>query len=98
MPRSVQLSRFVYERLLLFYPRDLRRRFGLEMAEVFEDLMREAAIRRGLAGVASQWGSALWELLSVAAPSRLENNTLMAGAISFLASSALFLAFFSTLK
>jgi len=87
-------SRLAYSRLLILYPHDLRCRFGADMVEVFEDLMHEAAARSGRAGIATIWSSALWELLTVAAPSRLASNALMAGALSFLASSALFLVFF----
>ena len=32
----VRLSRAVYAGLLIFYPTDLRRKFGAEMADVFE--------------------------------------------------------------
>lgn len=92
--RIIRASRFAYSGLLFVYPRDLRRRFGSEMVEVFEDLSREAMTRSGPSGIAAIWRSALWELLSVAAPSRLASNTLMAGALSLLASSALFLVFF----
>jgi hypothetical protein len=94
MTKTIRLSRFVYGYLLIFYPRELRCRFGTEMMDVFEDLMCEAVLQRGPAGMVSLWGSALWELLSVAAPLRLCNTTVIAGALSFVASSALFLAFF----
>jgi len=90
----IRASRLAYTGLLILYPRDLRRRFAAEMADVFEDLMCEAAARCGPRGIAIIWRSALWELLTVAAPSRLASNTVMAGALSFLASSALFLVFF----
>lgn len=90
----VRLSRVVYAGLLIFYPTDLRRKFGAEMADVFEVVMRDAIVERGLAGMFSPWRSALWELLTVAVPSRLASNVVMAGMISFLASSLLVLAFF----
>ena len=96
--KLARMSALAYAEMIRLYPRELRLRFGGEMAEVFGDSIREAAARRGLKGVAAVWSRALWELLTVAAPSRLENNTLMAGALSLLASSVLFLAFFSTLK
>jgi hypothetical protein len=92
--RIIRASRVAYSGLLIVYPRDLRRRFGSEMAEVFEELMREAMARSGPRGMAIIWRSALWELLSVAAPSWLASNAIIAGALSFLASSALFLVFF----
>jgi hypothetical protein len=94
MTKIIRLSRFVYGHLLIFYPRELRCSFGTEMMDVFEDLMYEAVLQSGPAGMVSLWGSALWELLSVAAPLQLCNTTVIAGALSFVASSALFLVFF----
>jgi hypothetical protein len=96
--RAIRASRLVYANLIFLYPSDLRCRFGVEMADVFEDLMRAAAARRGAQGIVLLWGSVLWELLTVAVPSRLTSSPLMAGALSFLASSALFLVFFSALN
>jgi len=92
--RVIRASRLAYAGLLIVYPRDLRRRFGREMVEVFEELTREAMSRSGPRGVAMIWRSALWELLTVALPARLASNAAMAGALSFLASSVLFLVFF----
>jgi hypothetical protein len=94
MAKIIRLSCFVYGRLLIFYPRELRRRFGIEMVEVFEHLTHEVMLQRGPAGMVSLWGSALWELLTVAAPLQLRDTTVIAGALSFVASSALTLAFF----
>jgi hypothetical protein len=96
--KIIRASQLVYGRLLAFYPAELRHRFGAEMADVFQQSLREAAIQHGIHGIAMQWSSALWELFTVAAPSRLESSAVMAGALSFLVSSVLFLAFFSALK
>jgi hypothetical protein len=90
----VRLSRVVYAGLLIFYPGDLRHKFGAEMADVFEAAVHDAIVERGLAGVTSLWRCALLELLTVALPLRLASNAVMAGAISFLASSVLVLVFF----
>ena len=90
----VRLSRAVYGGLLVFYPCDLRHNFGAEIAAVFEELMRDAVAERGAAGMVSLWRSALWELLTLALSSRLASNAVKAGAISLLASSALFLVLF----
>ena len=92
----VRLSRVVYTGLLIFYPRELRHKFGAEMVDVFEAMMRDTIVERGPTGTISLWGSALWELLAVAVPSLLASNAVMAGAISFLASSVLFLVFFQS--
>jgi len=90
----VGLSRVVYAGLLIFYPDDLRHKFGAEMADVFQAAMRDAIVERGPAGMISLWRCALWELLTVAVPLRLASNAAIAGAISFLASSVLVLVFF----
>jgi len=90
----IRLNRVLYTRLLIFYPADLRRKFGDEMADVFEAVLSDAVDEGGLTGVITPWGCALWELLAVAAPLRLASTTLMAGAVSVLASSVLVLAFF----
>jgi hypothetical protein len=87
-------SRMAYSGLLMCYPRELRRRFGAEMTDLFETVLREAVVERGAAGIASSWGLALWELLTVAVPLRLTSNAVIAGALSFLVSSTLFLLFF----
>lgn len=81
---TVRLSRVIYAGLLIFYPGDLRHKFGNEMADVFQAVMRDAIVERGLAGMISLWRYALWELLTVAVPLRLASNAVMAGAISFL--------------
>jgi len=90
----VRLSRVAYAGLLIFYPGDLRQRFGAEMTDVFQAVMRDAILQRGPAGMISLWRCALWELLTVAVPLRLASNAAIAGAISFFASSVLVLAFF----
>jgi len=92
--RIIRASRATYSGLLLLYPSDLRRKFGTEMADVFEDSLRGAISRGGTSGIAKVWRSALWELATIAAPSHLTSRAVMAGAISFLASSVLFLVFF----
>lgn len=94
MEKIIRASCRVYGYLLVFYPGEFRRRFGAEMAQLFEELMCAAAVQRGPIAIILLWRSALWELLSVAAPLRLQNAAVIAGALSFVASSILFLAFF----
>jgi len=93
MENLIRVSCRIYGHLLIFYPGEFRRRFAAEMAQLFEDLLRDAA-QRGPIAIVSLWRSALWELLTVAAPLRLQNAPLIAGALSLVASSILFLAFF----
>ena len=93
-PALVRLQRGLCTRLLIFYPPDLRDKFGDEMADVFEAVLSDAVVERGPAGIIAPWRHALWELLTVAAPLRLASTTVMAGAVSLVASSMLVLAFF----
>ena len=93
MEKIIRASCRVYGHLLIFYPGDFRRRFAAEMVQLFEELLRDAA-QRGPIAITSLWRSALWELLSVAVPLRLQNAAVIAGGLSLIASSILFLAFF----
>ncbi len=93
MERIIRVSCRLYGHLLIFYPGEFRRRFAAEMTQLFEEMLRHAA-QRGPIAIISLGLSALWELLSVAAPLRLQNASVIAGALSLIASSILFLAFF----
>jgi hypothetical protein len=84
----------IYGCLLVLYPRELRCRFGADMAEVFEDALRATMVERGASGVADLWYTALWELASVGLPSRLKTNTIVAGTLSFAVSSLIAWIFF----
>jgi hypothetical protein len=88
----------IYSVLLILYPRELRREFGAEMVEVFEAGLRGALVKRDTAKLILFWGLAVWELVTVAVPSRLANSVVIAGAVSFLVSSALFLVFFRAVQ
>ncbi len=90
----VRISGIIYRRLLLFYPPELRRKFGEEMQDTFEAVLGDAIFERRAADIFSLWRLALWELLTVALPLRLASEAMMARALSFLASAALFLVFF----
>jgi len=90
----VRCSRVLYRGLLSFYSPELRCKFGEEMTDVFVALLGEAMDQGKRVEIFLLWRSALWELLTVAVPSRLASNAVMAGALSLLASTALFLVFF----
>jgi hypothetical protein len=94
MPQCQRISCFAYGLLLSVYPSEFRRRFGVEMRQVFADQLNGEGSLRGILGVLSVWRSAGWEILSVAVPLQLCNSTVIAGALSFVLSSALCLAFF----
>jgi len=94
MPSLIRLSRFVYSRLLIFYPPEIRRNFGAEMVDLFEDLLREIPPRCKAAGIVSVWRVALCELASAGLVSRLQSTALIAAAASILLSSLLAWFFF----
>jgi hypothetical protein len=83
MSRLLSLSSRMYERLLLFYPGDLRREFGAEMALAFSDDLESAWGAARLAGVAQIWWYALRELLTVALPGQTSNPSVLVPALSF---------------
>lgn len=93
-PHIARVGRIVYGNLLCLYPAELRCKFGDEMLDVFSAQLCDAIAEGKPAEVFSLWRSALWELLTVAVPCRLSSNEVLAGALSFLASAALFLVFF----
>lgn len=85
---------FLYRQILLAYPADLRVRFGSDMLEIFEDLLRDSSSHSGFSGELSVWGDAGRELLTVALPARLQSARWSAAAISFLISSFIAWIFF----
>src|SRR5207302_9051495 len=90
MSSAVRVSCGLYKMLLLTHPGDFRLRFGSEMVTTFSDLICGEWEHNGLPGVARVWRSAVGELVSVAAPLHLQSPIVVAMALSFLCSSALF--------
>lgn len=94
---SIRFSRAMYEWLLAAYPADFRTRFGGEMVSIFGDQIDDAWRTERGQGVVRVWGRVLWELVSVAIPLRLAEPIVIATAVSALATSVLFLAFFRSI-
>lgn len=94
MTGAIRKSRWLYSMLLFAYPREFRQRFGSEMLTTFSDQMCSEWQRSGRTGVVQVWRSAVWELLSVAIPLQLRSSIVVAMALSFLWSSALFMVLF----
>jgi hypothetical protein len=67
----VEVSRKVYATSLVLYPNELRREFGAEMVEVFDEQVSEAYSRRGFPGLLQVWFSATREFVTIALPGRL---------------------------
>jgi hypothetical protein len=94
MTGLVRIGCRAYGLLLALYPRELRQRYGAEIALVFREQMGSEFERRGLGGVAGVWLTAGWEIVRVALPLQLTNPALIAAALSFVSASMLTLAFF----
>jgi hypothetical protein len=77
-------SVWLYERLLLLYPRELRCEFGSEMILAFADDLEAAWGDARIAGVAQIWWYALREMLTVALPAQRSNPCVLVPALSFL--------------
>ena len=67
----LELSRKVYATSLVLYPNELRREFGAEMVEFFDEQVSEAYSRSGFPGLLRVWFSATREFVTIALPGRL---------------------------
>jgi hypothetical protein len=67
----LEVSHKVYATSLVLYPSELRRDFGAEMVEVFDQQVSAAYSRSGFLGFFRVWFSAMQEFVTVALPSRL---------------------------
>jgi hypothetical protein len=67
----LEVSRKVYARSLVLYPSELRRDFGAEMVEVFDEQVSEAYSRGGFPGFLCVWFRTMREFVAIALPSRL---------------------------
>jgi hypothetical protein len=71
------MNAWLYQKLLLLYPQDLRREFGAEMTLAFaEDVQNMGNLR--------VWWCALRELVSVALPGQVSNRSVLVPALSFV--------------
>ncbi|MBS1842151.1 MAG: hypothetical protein JSS69_06095 [Acidobacteria bacterium] len=98
MTSLIQLSCFCYERMLVFYPRDLREKFGRHMVEVFEDLLRDISASGNALSFVALWRTALWEVVSVGIVARMQDTFVIATATSVLLSSLITWTFFWVLR
>jgi hypothetical protein len=71
---ALEMSHKVYERFLVLYPNELRREFGTEMVEVFDEQVWEAYSRSGFSGLLRVWFGAAREFVTVALPGRLAEH------------------------
>lgn len=72
----LEVSRKLYATSLVLYPNELRREFGAEMVEVFDEQVAEAYSRSGFPGLLRVWFSTTREFVTVALPGRLAERML----------------------
>lgn len=72
----LEVSHKIYERSLVLYPSDLRRDFGAEMLEVFDEQVSKAYSESGFPGLLLVWFSAMREFVTIALPGRLAERML----------------------
>jgi hypothetical protein len=77
-------SSWLYEKLLLLYPADLRREFGSEMALLFAEDIESAWGDARMAGVLQIWWYALRELVTVALPAQRSNPCVLVPVLAFV--------------
>ena len=70
------MNAWLYRKLLLLYPQDLRREFGVEMTLAFAEDIRNMGNLR-------VWWCAMRELLTVALPGQRSNRSVIVPALSF---------------
>ena len=70
--RVVSVSERLYRALLAAYPKEFRRAYGREMAQVFRCMCREEGISGGRGGLARLWIRTLWDLLATALAERIK--------------------------
>jgi hypothetical protein len=75
--------------LLWLYPPELRRAYGKDMANVFEQLLRREWMNRGARGVAVTGCRAIGELFTVAIPGQLTSEWMIAAGLSLVITSGI---------
>lgn len=85
----LELSCWVYKRMLPLYADSLRYRYGEEMEQLFREQLMDAC-KEGVSGIGKVWRSAAYDVVSIAGPAYLEPIRLWALA-TLLSASAIFL-------
>src|SRR3954453_9449784 len=98
MQTAFKLSLVAYSILLTIYPRELRRRFAVEMADVFDQQLQGAWAENGFAGLARVWLDAIGELLFLALPAQIGRPIVIVPTLSLIGNSAIFLVLMRALS
>jgi hypothetical protein len=88
----LDISRTVYERSLVCYPKDLRDDFGSEMMEVFDEQVSDAYSSGGYVGILRVWFSAMREIVTVALPGRFAERAIPIVAVTVTSAFMLWFA------
>jgi hypothetical protein len=83
MSGLMRLNSRAYGAVLLLYPAELRRDFGMEMRELFGEDLADAWRSSGVAGVLRVWWCAVCEILRIAIPGQIENPAFAVPVIAF---------------
>jgi hypothetical protein len=98
MPRAIPYLTSVYRALLWLYPRELRGPYGCEMTAVFEQQLQTAWTRSGIRGVLAISSWAIREVVTVAIPSQILSERMIAPSASLLITAALFVGLTALLQ
>ena len=98
MPRGIPYLIAVYRALLWLYPQELRARYGCEMASVFEQQLHTAWMRCGTRGLLTIASYAIREIVTVAIPSQILSERIIAPGASLLIAAALFVGLTALLQ
>jgi hypothetical protein len=98
MPKTLRFVMRCYRALLWLYPLEFRAAYAREMTDVFEQQLRAEWIARGLRGTLVTGWYAIDDLFTVALPSRLLNQSLIAPCLAPLIAAAVFLSLTTLLQ
>jgi hypothetical protein len=85
----LELSCWVYKRMLPLYADNLRYRYGDEMEQLFREQLMDAG-KKGVSGIGRVWRSAVYDAVSLVGPAYLEPIRLWSLA-TLLSASVIFL-------
>jgi hypothetical protein len=87
MPKTLQYVLGCYRGLLWLYPPDLRRAYGNDMADVFNQLLFAEWKSRGMRGVAAAGRRAIGEVFTIAIPGQLVSDWMITTILSLVITS-----------
>jgi hypothetical protein len=85
----------LYSVVMPLYPETLRREFGPDMADVFEQQIRGECERHGFVGMARVWFGVASDVIQTSVPDEINWQGILVPVLSLLGSFALFALFFA---